>query len=297
MTVLEPEEWRQAIATHDAAVGGYVRGTRDRRSRGKSHPVYDFLFTYYSQSPAKLARWQPGVGRGLRDADDLPETLRESPYHAPNPGVWALNPAAFQEKRRREISWIAGLCERLLERPPNLACLGLHEWAMVFRATPEQIRHAGYPLRLSESALATFVESQALCCTHYDAFRFFTPEARPLNAFEPDLSDRMDNEQPGCIHANMDIYKWAYKLGVWCPSELLAESFLFAMRAREIDMRASPYDLDELGFTPIAIETEAGRAEYRESQLALARDAAPLRRKLLETCRSILQSSASLIAD
>ena len=32
---------------------------------GTSHPVIDFLFTYYTLRPAQLARWHPGFGVGL----------------------------------------------------------------------------------------------------------------------------------------------------------------------------------------------------------------------------------------
>ena len=50
-----------------------------------------------------------------------------------------------------------------------------------------------------------------------------------------------------------------------------------AAAARELDMRASPYDLRDYGFEPIAIETPAGRAEYVRAQQSVAERAAPLR--------------------
>ena len=50
-----------------------------------------------------------------------------------------------------------------------------------------------------------------------------------------------------------------------------------AADARELDMRASPYDLRDYGFEPIAIETPAGRAEYVRAQQDIAERAAPLR--------------------
>ena len=60
----------------------------------------------------------------------------------------------------------------------------------------------------------------------------------------------------------MDLYKWAYKLLPATPSELVADCFELAVAVRELDMRASPYDLAELGYPPVRIETPAGRAEY-----------------------------------
>ncbi|MEZ0277330.1 MAG: hypothetical protein ACAH88_20635, partial [Roseimicrobium sp.] len=117
-------------------------------------------------------------------------------------------------------------------------------------------------------------------CTHYDAFRFYTPEARPLNTFDPRFETRLDMEQGGCLHANMDLYKWAYKLWPWIGSDLVADAFEVALFGRAMDMRASPYDLEALGFPPIYIETEEGRAEYRRCQQELADRAEPVRRRL-----------------
>ena len=60
----------------------------------------------------------------------------------------------------------------------------------------------------------------------------------------------------------MDLYKWSYKLSPLVPSELVADCFALAREIRELDMRASPYDLAELGYEPVAVETPAGRPEY-----------------------------------
>ena len=46
-------------------------------------------------------------------------------------------------------------------------------------------------------------------------------------------------------------------------------------------MRASPYDLHDLGYEPIRIETPEGRARYEEEQRTLADKARPLRQRLL----------------
>ena len=61
----------------------------------------------------------------------------------------------------------------------------------------------------------------------------------------------------------MDLYKWAYKLAPATPGELLADCFALAADVRELDMRASPYDLADLGYAPVPIETPAGRADVR----------------------------------
>ncbi|HMG29647.1 MAG TPA: 3-methyladenine DNA glycosylase, partial [Jiangellaceae bacterium] len=77
------------------------------------------------------------------------------------------------------------------------------------------------------------------------------------------------------------LYKWAYKLSPLIPSELVADAFVLAREIRELDMRASPYDLSMLGYEPVAIETAAGRREYTSAQRAFSEQAAKLRRRLL----------------
>lgn len=66
-----------------------------------------------------------------------------------------------------------------------------------------------------------------------------------------------------------------------------------ARRAREIDMRASPYDLSDLGYEAIPIETASGRAEYVAQQQALADAAAVLRDRLLAACEQLNEVSLS----
>jgi hypothetical protein len=80
----------------------------------------------------------------------------------------------------------------------------------------------------------------------------------------------------------MDIYKWAYKLYPWISSDVIREAFLLAVEARTIDMKASPYDLQNRGLEPIRIETEAGRKEYLEHQTAIWERGLPIREKLIE---------------
>lgn len=98
----------------------------------------------------------------------------------------------------------------------------------------------------------------------------------------------MQHEQGGCLHANMDLYKWAFKLAPWTSAELEAECFALARDIREWDMRASPYDLRALGFAPVPIETPAGKAEYEREQRAFAARAVPLRAALIAVSETLL---------
>src|SRR5690606_25085699 len=110
-------------------------------------------------------------------------------------------------------------------------------------------------LRLGREATDAVVESHPIACTHFDAFRFFTPEARPLNATELTRSTQLDSEQPGCLHATMDLLKWCLKLSPAVPSSLQQDCFDLAMEVRRVDMRASPYDVSSYGLSAIPIET------------------------------------------
>ena len=149
---------------------------------------------------------------------------------------------------------------------------------MVYRT--DSPRHGSVPLRLGAAGTDAVLESLPVHCTHHDAFRFFTEAARPRNALAPRREDQLDLEQPGCLHATMDLYKWAYKLAPATPSELLGDCFALAVDVRGLDMRASPYDLAALGYPPVRIETPAGRAEYVRAQADFAERAAPLRERL-----------------
>jgi len=144
------------------------------------------------------------------------------------------------------------------------------------------------PLRLSQSDIDEVVRARPLVCTHFDAFRFFSPQAQPQNKHQLTLHDRMTHEQPACIHANMDLYKWAFKSMPWVGSNLVWECFQLALSARTVDMRASPYDLAEWGYEAIPIETEAGRLQYQEEQKKIEEKGRVLREELIEVLSSIL---------
>jgi hypothetical protein len=164
---------------------------------------------------------------------------------------------------------------------PQFGCFGMHEWAMVYRIQPDEVRHENYPLRLTPQHIEDVVNEVGLRCTHFDAFRFFTHDAIPLNVIAPTRASQAADEQPGCVHASMDLYKYAMWAGPYLASELVADCFEFARTARTLDMRASPYDLASLGYEPIAMETVDGRAEYVRAQRSLMEDAAPLRDRLM----------------
>jgi len=284
--VLSEPDWLARRTAHETRVQAWLGPHQARAARGEKHPVYDFLFSYYAFRPAWLRRWQPGPDLVL-GGETAREFLRRPEYRETPDGVM-LDPATLRPSRREFVRWLRELLAVMRERPPFFGCFGLHEWAMVYRQTPEEIRHQDHPLRFSRGELAQLVEAQPVCCTHFDAFRFFTPAARPLNRLQPTRDTVSAHEQRGCLHANMDLYKWAFKLGAFTPGELLADCFELARDIRETDMRASPYDLRALGFEPMAIETPAGRAEYERRQRAFTAQGEPLRERLISLCDRLL---------
>lgn len=283
--ILCEDEWLARQAAHEQRVRQWTEPHRQRKARGEKHPVLDFLFTYYSQRPARLVRWTPGIGVVL--AGDAARSFLDRPGFVEVADGVLVDPA-LPASRRETAGFIHRLLAATARRPAQLGCFGLHEWAMVYRLGQEQVRHSDWPLRLGSTGTDQVLEGLTVRCGHFDAFRFFTQAAIARNTVRPTRASQPELEQPGCLHANMDLLKWAYKLDPYVPAELVADCFALALRVRELDMRASPYDLRPLGYEPVRIETPQGRAEYAREQARFAREAAPLRAKLLAVCADLL---------
>ena len=288
--VLSRAAWLAAERAHEEAVDARVAGHLARRRRREKHPVEDFLFTYYRLRPAALRRWHPGVGVVLQGPSGYSERRW---YRAGPDGCVGLDLPGFLADRRPAVELTRRILDGTASRPAAFTCFGLHEWAMVYRVPEGGQRHEAWPLRLGAAGSDAVVEASRVRCTHFDAYRFFTPAAVPLNRFAPTRATQPDLEQPGCVHATMDLYKHAYTLGPAVPGDLLLACFDLARWAREVDMRASPYDLAALGYPPIRIEEPAGRAEYVRAQTELTQAAGPLRQRLLGVCDAVLAGESS----
>ena len=280
--VLLPEEWREQRASHEARADALVKARQLRAARGEQDPVEDFLYTYYPFRLSALRRWTPGVGFACVEADEL---LTDANFQKGADGLVRVMP--MKEGDVRRLTFIRDLSLAVTTRPAFFRCYGLHEWAMVYEQA-DQRRHSQWPLRLGAKGTDEVVRSMPVCCTHYDAFRFFTSSAKPLNRSEPDLAGRIKNEQPGCVHVTMDLYKWTMKSLPWVSSDLATESYRLAHEARSIDMRASPYDFSAVGLEPICIETEEGRTQYETAQRHLAKLAEPVRKRLIDVLNRAL---------
>jgi hypothetical protein len=288
---LEPEQWTARAEKYAERAERFVAAHVERASIGKPHPVWDFLFSYYSLRPGQLRCWHPGYGVVLAGREAIRRYRGRRGYTADGDGVTVST--TYLGSRMDTIAFVARLLRATAQRPARLNCFGMHEWAMVYRCGA--MRHERVPLRLGAAATDAVVEAEIagpLRCSHFDAIRFFSAafkvDAMPPNAGSPSRDTQQDWEQPGCLHANMDLYKWSYKLSPLIESELLLDCLELAAAAREIDMRASPYDLRGYGYTPIAVEHAAGRAEYVRCQQAIASRAMPLRAALLDRCDLLL---------
>ena len=278
--------WRALEVAHAARADALTSGWRERRQTGVKHAVEDFLFTYYSTKPAQLRRWHPGPGVVLLDpAGDFGDRASWRWYAAVDGGL-ALDVDAYLADREETVLYIRDLLARTASRPANVGCFGLHEWAMVYRQA-DTTRHS-LPLRLGADGTDAVVEAHPLRCTHFDAFRFFTPDAIPLNKVQLSRAQQPSVEQPGCLHAGMDTLKWAMKLSPAIDSTLVLDCFDLARDIRVLDMQASPYDVSRYGLDPVAIETAEGKAEYSARQREFATRSAPLRSRIIDACDLLL---------
>ena len=194
MRILGPEDWSAQQHEHEKQATDRLERFRNP---GSYHPVFDFLFEYYPVRPSHLKRWHPGVGTALKGAPPHAEWRN---YHATPEGI-TVDLASFLERRGDTVRYISNLLRRSATNPAHFDCFGLHEWAMVYHT--DSPRHS-LPLRLGADGTNRVVDEHSIKCSHYDAFRFFTPPARPLNLTVLHREDQPDNDQAGCVHVTMD---------------------------------------------------------------------------------------------
>ncbi|WP_246490373.1 3-methyladenine DNA glycosylase [Brevibacterium oceani] len=282
--VVPASVWRPLRDAHEAAIGERTDAHIARRMRQETHPVEDFLFTYYPFKVGQLKKWHPGPGVRIELLTEADRRCFDRRWYRIDDDrkIAEVDLDSWRADRGDGAKFIASLLASTLDREANFGCFGIHEWAMVYRLTDEERRHQQVPLRLSPAETDAVVEGHRIQCSHHDAFRFFTAPARPLNTLQPSREGMVANEQPGCLHAGMDLYKWAMKISPIADSALVVDCFDLALDIRTLDMEASPYDLRGWGYGVVAIETAAGKAEYMVRQKEFSARAQELRRRLLE---------------
>ncbi|GIJ35762.1 hypothetical protein SAMN05216284_102151 [Micromonospora sediminimaris] len=290
VTSLPAAVWQPLLTGHERRADSLTAGHRARRATGQRHAIDDFLYDYYGTRPSVLRRWHPGVGVRLEAGPEGPAPHHSWRWYATDPdGTVRLDVDAFLADRSDSVRFIHRLLTAITSRPAFTGCFGLHEWAMVYRQ--REHRHP-LPLRLGQQGTDAVVEAHQIRCTHFDAYRFFTPDAVERNHLRPTRASQVDLDQPGCLHASMDCHKWATKLGPAVPGELALDCFELAGDIRLLDMQASPYDFSSYGQPPVAIETPEGKAEYVARQREFARRAGQLRARLIEVCSTLLDRAS-----
>jgi hypothetical protein len=289
--VLPQRSWLERTRAHQRRVDAWLSPALERRARGDAHPVEDFLFDYYPYPPSRLRRWSPGIGIVMQGR--AAQSLRDRRGFVVSPEGAHVDPVIPPAQASR-LHWVRALLLRTSARAAVMGCFGLHEWAMVYRVDPADRRHPQLAIRVPDEVVEVTVEQVGLRCTHFDALRFFSSEARPRNASTLSRDTQLEHEQPGCLHATMDLYKYCMWLQPLLPAELSADAFELARDARALDMAASPYDLAGYGLAPVPVESAAGRAEYKRRQAEVATRGQELRSRVLaavevarSTCGSV----------
>ena len=277
---MREDDWRERRRRHRARVEPWVAPRLARRENGQSQATDDFLFEYYPYSVGRLRTWHPGYGVVLEG--DAREFLDHPAYVETDDGVTA-SLDWLDDQRHDRLALAIRILEGTARREPVLGCFALHEWAMVYGLQQDEVRHQSLPLRLSPAQIRETVDAVGLRCTHIDAYRFFTDEATPLNSLAPTRATQPDMEQPGCLHASMDLYKYAMWFQPLVGSDLVADCFELARSARDLDMQASPYAVSAIGLQTIPVETPEGRRTYVSEQQSLMARTLPLRQHLIET--------------
>ena len=182
---LDASSWRQSALEHKARIAALVG---DPSHIDRRHPVYNFIFTYYSFDPKLLLRYSAGqnvllTGVGVDEADLW---CGKGWLPSANGGAGIIDARLTPKSLRRATIHAANVLRASSQRAPHYNCYGLHEWAMLYGGEPTDFnRHQELPLRVTQAELNRVVESLPLKCTHFDAFRFFTPDAAPRNQIVP----------------------------------------------------------------------------------------------------------------
>ena len=136
------------------------------------------------------------------------------------------------------------------------------------------------------------------CFRHTPKNRMFTKEGSkvPNAALDANDGSELDRlvdqprlEQPGCLHANLDLFKWAIKLFPLISSSIIGDALEVALEARTLDVAASPYDAGiYTGGWKVKVEEEEGRREYKTRQIEIMGKSGEVRDRLIQAYEDVL---------
>lgn len=269
------------------------------------HPIYNFLHRYYRYSKEDLRRYSPGMYVYLKDFQKANPLIKDRVSNKllifDDLGGAYFSKNNLEEKLKASTLVFLmrnfELLKATSKRSPFFGCFGMHEWAMLYSGNqngskPYNCYQKQLKTRVNQDTIDSVVRSSGLLkCTHFDAWRFFHPDAQSINSFQKiTRDDQLELEQPGCVHANMDLFRFAFHIYPLISSDLLLKVLEIALWARKIDLRASPYDVSMyLGCEePLLVETSEGRKKYIKEQEKLATEAFPIRKELLDIYMNVL---------
>lgn len=312
--ILAESVWRNAASLHAKQVHELVQpGLLSESSRfDAKHPIFNFFIEYYgmkgTKGVRKLKQWSlPTYPVFLQGAtpNDLGDILPLRGASIEATGILYCPSNYYRHDTPEDLVraasafvWYHTLLNQTAHREPVLHCYNLHEWAMQYHPPGSELPSSGkyqkhVSLRVDRDMLNQAVERNGVCCTHYDALRFFAPTALPFNSI-PLVSDRgqqLKHEQPACLHATMDLFKMITKLQPFVSADLKLRCLSLVIMAREMDVAASPYDASGYGIAAIPIETPEGRSEYKKKQLQLLKESQPVRTELITAFEQFLKTS------
>ena len=228
-----------------------------------------------------LRRWHPGAGVELEGAAEEPARAWRWYAPGPTPGSVVVDAAALECEKGDSLGMIERILHQTAQRPGASAASACTNgpWC-----TGRSKHRNPVPLRLGQDATDAVVEGNELRCTHFDAFRFFTPEAVPRNRDRPLREAQPAMEQPGRLHAGMDVYKWAVKLGPSCPARCCSTRSSSPATSAFSTCRPPPTTWRR-GRRPGAHRDAEGKAEYVRRQRAFAERSNALRGGILGAWR------------
>ena len=117
-------EWLERETRHQQRADALTAEHRERAARGEKHPVWDFLFTYYSYKPAVLRKWHPGAGVVLAEAPER-TTWR---YYSPVGDSGAMPSLdAFRAEKPALLDYTTRILSSPMNRTGQFGCF-IKEW-------------------------------------------------------------------------------------------------------------------------------------------------------------------------
>ena len=306
---------REAASLHRAFLRRFLYPLQDVSEKDMLHSVnknaiYNFLHTYYRFSTNTLMLYSVGQSLPFQLNDEEEDLKLLHPTFLRRRGtsyVYEMVPGELPRARLAELIRYREVLRGTINNSPKFNCFGLHEWAMLYSggegSAPRERHQKHASLRVSQAVVDDVVEGSSLKCTHFDAFRFFHSNAQPMNSPSPlTRQNQALNEQAGCIHSHMDLFKYAYTLYPLVSSDILQRALYLALRARTMDMAASPYEVsalvdeankvcapEERVRSFYAVESAEGRKLYMTEQERLWAASKPVREDIFKVYECALQ--------